>query len=267
MKLACSSLAWLDASDTEAAAVVSGCGLDAIELVPTRYWRSLDHAPPDAVDRLRDWWLERGLRIVAIQSILHGRPDLMLFDSDVARGALTEYLVAALRVASRLGAGAVVFGAPRNRRRGTFSARDAERIAVPFFRDIGARALDLGTCLCVEPNPAEYGTDFMNTTAETANLVRLVDRPGIGLQLDAGVMALTRADVRRDVADNIALVRHVHASEPFLAPTTAAGSVHPTLADALRTAQFVGYVSLEMKPGPLDALRRAADVLRATYGD
>jgi D-psicose/D-tagatose/L-ribulose 3-epimerase len=228
---------------------------------------SLDRASPDAVARLRDWWQERGLRIVAIQSVLHGRPDLVLFDDEVARGALTQYLVAALRVASGLGAGAVVFGAPRNRKRGLLSVADAERVAVAFFRDIGARALDLDTCVCVKPNPTEYGTDFMNTTAETANFVRLVDHPGIGLQLDAGAMALTRADVRPDVADSIAPVRHVHASEPFLAPLTAASPVHVALAGALRTAQFAGYVCLEMKPGSLDSLRGAAVVLRETYGD
>ena len=267
MKLACSALAWLNADDVEAAAVLAASGLAAVELVPTRYWKALDRVSPEEAAGVRDWWREHGMRIVALQSVLHGRPDLVLFGSDDTRDAMSQYLVAACRVASILGAAAVVFGAPSNRRRGAVAAADAERIAIPFFREVGARAFDLGTCLCIEPNPAEYGTDFLNTTAAAAVLVRSVDHPGIRLQLDAGALALAGDDVRREVTDHIALVGHVHASEPHLVPLAAAGPVHPALSAALRMSGYRGHVSLEMAPASAAALQSGLAVLRAMYGD
>ena len=55
------------------------------------------------------------------------------------------------------------------------------------------------------------------------------------------------------------MLRHVHISEPDLAPVHAGGTVDlSAIAAALRDVSYGGYVSIEMKPAGLEAVRAAA---------
>ncbi len=57
------------------------------------------------------------------------------------------------------------------------------------------------------------------------------------------------------------VLRHVHLSEPDLAPVGAGGSLDlPAISAALRDIGYAGWVSVEMKPGGLEAVRTAAGV-------
>ena len=55
------------------------------------------------------------------------------------------------------------------------------------------------------------------------------------------------------------MLRHVHLSEPDLAPVDARGTVDlPAIAAALSETSYAGFVSAEMKPAGLEAVRAAA---------
>ena len=57
------------------------------------------------------------------------------------------------------------------------------------------------------------------------------------------------------------MLRHVHLSEPDLAPVRKGGSLDlPAIAAALREAGYSGWVSVEMKPAGLEAVRAAAEL-------
>lgn len=248
MRVAASQLAWHPAEEAGIADLFGRLGVTGVELAPTKVFAAPAEAAPDEVRRYRASWNDRGVEVVAMQALLFGHPEFALFGTDADRERMGDYLARIIALGGALGAGALVFGSPGNRRRGELAREAALEIASAFFRRMGEVAADHGTILCIEPNPPHYACDFVTTVAEGAELVDRVAHPGFGLHLDAGGMTLngeTPADV---VPPALSRVRHFHVSEPQLAPIGEGGTDHAAMADALRGAGYAGWVSVEMKP-------------------
>ena len=259
MKLAMSAIAWEPPDDHAAAAILREHGFEGVELAPTKIFSRPDAAADAEVSACRGAWESRGLRIVALPALLFGRPELTMFGD--ARERTLEYLSGVVRLGGRLCAGALVFGSPRNRARGALPAAEAWRSAVQFFRALGSAAAAAGTCLCIEPNPPRYGADFVTTSEEALRLVEEVASPGFGLHLDAACAVLAGEDFPARLRAGAHVLRHVHLSEPELAPVRKGGSLDlPAIAAALREAGYSGWVSVEMKPAGLEAVRAAAEL-------
>lgn len=266
MKLAVSSIAWPLAREEEAAALLRARGVAGVELAPTQRWPSPPEAPAAELDACRAAWEARGLPIVAAQAVLFGRPDLLVFGDDEARTRLVEYLGGVARACARLGARALVFGAPKNRRRGDLPAAEALDVAVDVFGRLARAAHAAGTAFVLEANPTEYGADFATRFDEALEVVARVDHPGLGLHLDSACMHLAGDDLVAcaRVALERGVLRHVHLSAPYLAPLTdpAAATVPlSAFVEALRRGGYTGWVSLEMRaPDPFDPAPLAASI-------
>lgn len=257
MKLAMSSIAWEPPEDEAVARILREHGFAGVELAPTKIFPRPDAADEPAMTACREAWSRRGLPIVALQALLFGHPELTVFGD--ARPRTLEYLTGVARLGGRLGAGALVFGSPRNRARGSLPERDAWPAAVEFFRALGTAAARAGTCVCIEPNPPRYGADFIVDSEEALRLVEEVASPGFGLHLDAACALLAGEDFPARLRASAHVLRHVHLSEPDLAPVRAGGSVDlPAIAAALRDIGYAGWVSVEMKPAGLEAVSAAA---------
>src|SRR2546429_5820358 len=102
LRLAVSNIAWESEEDDEIAALLRLDNVSAIEVGPTK-WRE---CPLDATARdiagYRHEWADRGMRIVSLQSLLFGRPDLQLFGP--SRAALADYLRGMIEFGAALGA-------------------------------------------------------------------------------------------------------------------------------------------------------------------
>jgi sugar phosphate isomerase/epimerase len=268
MKLAVSAIAWPNEADEEVAARLRDAGVAAIEAAPTKWWPRPLEVDPDSVRRVRAWWEARGLPIVAAQALLFGRPDLTLFDDDATRERTLEYLGGFARLCGSLGAGPLVFGAPKNRRLGHLEPADGRRVAIDFFRRLGDAAAPANTIVAIEANPPDYGGDFLTRADEALDLVRAVDHPHVRLHLDTACMTMAGdgADVIGRGADVLA---HFHVSEPMLAPVGDGGAVdHAAFAAALRRADYTGWISIEMRqpdPFTLESLQRAVQRVREQY--
>lgn len=271
MNVAISNIAWAPEREDLAARLLQRAGMRGLEVAPTAIWPQPTEVAAAAIDAYRDAWLQRGVRIVAIQALLFGHPELMLFADAPTRQRTADYLVAMARVSARLDATAMVFGSPRNRLRGELGPEAAMDAAERFFRPLAAAVADLGTCLCIEGNAPAYGCDFLTTTAEAAELVRRVDHAGVRLQLDTSTMALNGEDYAATIAAGVPLAGHAHASEPHLVPFGSGGTDHAAAAQALRAAGYEGWVSVEMRADAADVdLAGVAETLRratAEYGD
>lgn len=252
MRLAVSNIAWTPADHEVAAAALATAGVDAIEVAPTVRWPSPLEVTRDEAVAWRAWWQARGIDIVAMQSLLFGRPDLTVFGPPEVRAALVDYLGGICRLAAWLGATRLVFGSPANRRPGDLPAATRDAVAVEVFRAIGQRAHDEGVAVCIEANPRAYGCEWIQGVAEAAALVTAVDHPGFGLHLDAGGMLL-HGDTLDEVTRVLTTpgVRHVHASDPSLAALgdgdARSPGWHADLAARLARAGYDGTVSLEMR--------------------
>lgn len=267
MNLAVSNIAWPAELDASVYRMLAANGIGAVEIAPTRIWPQWQGITASAVHSFRRTVEEAGLRISSLQSILFHKPELRLFGSPEDREALYRHLCVCADLASDLGAECMVFGAPRNRDRGTLLEDEAFAIAVDFFSRAGAYCSQRGTCLGFEANPAQYGCNFVTDSVTAARLVRAVGSTGFRLHLDTACLHLAGEDAVSVIADNADILCHFHVSEPYLGAFSAPEVPHQTVAAALKP--YHRWVSLEMRAThpPLPALERAVCFLGKTYGN
>lgn len=266
-RLAASNIAWEPADDDAVAAVLRRAGFAGVEIAPTKRWESPIEASKKEIAEYRAQWEKRGLKVVAMQALLFGRPDLQLFGSTVVRRALREYLMALIEMAQGLGATALVFGSPKNRKRGKMPMAEANEIACEFFREMGALAVSRGSVVCIEPNPPSYDCDFVNTTAEAVALCEAIASRGVKVQGDMGAIATVgdRPSVALESARG--WIGHVHVSEPELAEITDS-TAQAEGSKALADAKYAGWVSIEMRAASgsrVEAVERAARIVHRLY--
>ncbi|MBX9580051.1 MAG: sugar phosphate isomerase/epimerase [Gemmataceae bacterium] len=264
MRLAVSNIAWPADQDPAVGRVLADLGVAGIEVAPTKVWPDPPAATDAEVEVYRRFWAGFGIEVVAAQALLFGRPELTIFDSAETRCETLVYLRSIVRLCSRLGTRALVFGSPRNRRIGSTPPTEARAIAADFFGQLADAAADAGTTIMLEANPPEYGADFITTAAEAIELVRELNHPAFRLHLDTACMTLAGDPVRETFDAGFGLVHHFHVSEPSLAPPGASGRVdHAAFAAELAGRGYAGWVSLETRePSPFDLDAFAGSVRR-----
>lgn len=246
MRLAISSIAWDVAEDAEIADLLQCLGVDAIDVVPGKYFSDLINLNDEDLYRVRRWWSERGIEITGMQSLLFGTTGLNVFGNPTARGAMLEHLRIMCKIGAGLGATRLVFGSPRNRDRSGLADSDVMDIAVPFFKQLGDIAQACGVVVCLEPNPTCYGANFMNTANETAMVVEQVSHQAIMMQLDTGALTINGEDISVILKQHAHLIGHIHASEPDLLPFGEGGTNHEKSRDAVVEYLPNHVVSIEM---------------------
>jgi len=269
VKLAVSNIAWPQGEDAAIAELLNAVGIAGIEIAPTKIWADPLAATDAAIDAYRRFWNDRGIAIVAAQALLFGKPELTIFESAAVRQRTLDYLESIVRLCGRLGARALVFGSPKNRRVGALTATEVAALSQEFFGRLGELADRAGTCIVMEANPSEYGADFATHAAAAIELVERVDHPGFRLHLDTGCMTLAGDPVHATFERGFRWLEHFHVSEPNLDPPGASGKVdHAAFAEELMRRGYRGWVSLEMRearPFTLDGFRASVQCLTAAY--
>lgn len=269
MRIAVSNIAWSIEEEAEIAQVLVRRGIDAVEVAPTKAFPDLSAVAPREVAAYADAWRAHGIDIVAVQSVLFGRPDLSLFDDDAV--PFLRYMKHAIQVSTDLGSPVVVFGSPRNRRvpdemaQQEAAARSADR-----FTELGEFASARGVTLCLEPNPPRYGANYLTNAAEANSLVELLSVDGVKLHLDTATMFLADDDASSSIEAYSKNLRHFHVSAVDLGPIETREIDHRAAAESLRTTDYSGIVSVEMRPAERGTAREqvdnALDIAIEAYG-
>ena len=227
MRLAISNIAWDVSEDASIANLLKQFKIDAIDIAPGKYFPLPQQASDQEIAAVKHAWSERGMQITGMQALLFGATALQLFASDESRAAMRAHLTAICRIGAGLGAQRLVFGAPKNRDRGHLSDQQTLDIAIPFFRQLGNIAAEHQVLICVEPNPACYGCNFMTHSMETAALLSEIAHPAIKMQLDTGTITINGEDIETVLSQYAGLIGHIHASEAHLRPL--GDTHHPTM--------------------------------------
>ncbi|MDT8467879.1 TIM barrel protein [Alcaligenes nematophilus] len=246
MRLSISNIAWQPEEDQRIATLLEQHQIDAIDIAPGKYFSSPELATKAEIMAVKQWWHERGISIIGMQSLLFGTTGLNVFGDKASRSGLLTRLQAIFRIAGILGATRLVFGSPRNRDRHSLSDQEATDSAIQFFQQAANYAADEGVLLCLEPNPVCYGANFMTNSQETALVVKAVNHPALRMQLDTGAITINQEDVAQVLNSYAALIGHVHASEPQLAPLGDNGTDHGKMASALAQSLPKAIVTIEM---------------------
>jgi D-psicose/D-tagatose/L-ribulose 3-epimerase len=272
VRLGISNIAWDIDNDEAIAGLLHGFAIDAIDVVPGKYFLDPAQATDKDIARVRAWWFERGIEIIGMQALFFGTTGLNVFGSKETQERMLQHVSAVCRVATGLCANRLVFGSPKNRDRSGLSDQQAKDVAIPFFQRVGDIAQQHGVVVCLEPNPPCYGANFLTSSAETAILLEQIDHPALRMQLDTGALVINSEDIATVLQRHAHLIGHVHASEPNLLPLGDGDINHAYMAKSLKKVLPQHLVTIEMLATTSEpatesitrALRHATAVYRPT---
>ncbi|MGF1449616.1 MAG: sugar phosphate isomerase/epimerase family protein [Opitutales bacterium] len=261
MQLAISNIAWSAEDEAALLPQLQARGVRGIEVAPTKIQPSWDAITPESVREYRTRLDDAGLHIPALQAIVFGRADLQFFDPQT-HAAFGEHIRRVAGIAHQLGAQVLVFGAPKNRKRGQIAFHEAWSMAVEFGGKLAEICQAEGVVLGWEHNPVEYGCDFVTNHADARGLVDAIGSPGLQLHLDAAGLHLCGGDIARQIAE-VGPFCHYHASEPMLEPLTGDSVGQAQALRAVAATGCVEWVSIEMKtPEHRDSVFESIDLIR-----
>lgn len=212
-----------------------------------------------------------GLELVSMQSLLFGIKGAELFGGVVQRETFVRGVERTIRLASRLGIPNLVLGSPKCRVIPPDLDREtAWKQAREALLPVADLAAEHACVLAIEPNPSDYGTNFITSISEAVDFCDFVDHPAMTLNFDVGAAFLTGEaggdreasyePLARSYHEAEGHVSHIHLSTPHLMPVNAHSIELVPVLRALRGSGTKRYVSIEMRgepPHQIDTLRRA----------
>lgn len=268
MKLSVSNIAWSPDQRLEAYALLRDHAVSGLEFAPGLLFPDLA-APLEATalecEQVLLQLAEFGLRPSSMQSLLFGADNARLFGSPLEQEALQDAMKGAIRLAARLGCENLVFGSPKNRViPADMTKAQAEAIWRDSFFRMGDAAAAAGVVIALEPNPVQYGTNFMTCISDTLDVVKSLDHPAIRMNLDLGAAIMTHEIETFEtwLPAALSVSNHVHLSTPELAPLSTQVPVVRHAAGVLDAAGWHKWISVEMRGG-IPAL---SDSLTSCFG-
>ena len=249
MNLSISNIAWSSDYDPEMYTFLKDHGFNGLEIAPTRIF---PQNPYDHISEAKDFAVQlknrHGLCISSMQSIWYGISE-SIFGTDDDRQKLIDYTKKAVDFAEAIGCRNLVFGCPKNR---VIPSLEWLPTAYSFFYEIGSYAEVHDRVIALEPNPPYYNTNFINSTSEAFSFCDQVDCEGLKVNVDLGTSI--HYDESIDFLNaNIAMVNHIHISEPMLAPIE-----QRALHGQLKALDYNKFFSIEMKnPNDIELVKQA----------
>lgn len=272
MKLAISNIGWTPDLARDAYALMARHGFTGLEIAPGLTFpgeADVFHPSAPALAAFRANLAEFGLTPVSMQSLLFGVSGAQIFGTAEELANFERAMDRAIGLAETLGIPNLVFGSPKNRAYPDgMTPQQVEAHSGAVFRRLGDRALAAGTRIALEPNPADYGTNFLTTVEEAARYVAALDHPGITLNFDLGAQAMNGEQDRAAALYELAggRVSHVHISEPHLAPAPADPARLATIASDLLARGYQHWFSIEMRAPDSGVLEQLAASLASVAG-
>ena len=211
-----SNIAWPQELDEKIGNLLTNQGIHFIDVAPSKYFKNLQDASKEEINKVRKNWKNRGIQICGMQSLMYGVNELNLFTSETDRKLMYAHLKAVCRIGQGLGVRYLTFGSPKNRLIGEQSKEEIRNISFNFFYNLGKIAKDYDLIFCLEPNPKEYGANFLVKTEEAIEFIKKLNHPNVMMQFDTGTCILNKEENFNKL--DLPLIGHIHASTPFLCP-------------------------------------------------
>jgi len=269
MEVSISNIAWDIKLDDDVAALLNRYAVKNIDIAPPKYFPSPESTTEQEILQVKNHWLQRGISIIGMQSLLFGTTGLNVFSNYAVQQEMLLHLSHIFRIAQQLNAKKMVFGSPRNRDCSHLNEQETLAVAVDFFSRLGNIAQSYGVTICLEPNPNCYNCNFMTNSLETSCVVALVDHPNIKMQLDVGAMFINNEDPNLIIPKVAHLIAHIHISEPQLAVLNPSNNYHALVARLINKYLPDKTITIEMLTSgentTLDEIEKSLEFVAKTY--
>lgn len=171
-------------------AYCASLGYDGLEVAPYTLATDPSVLTEKELSNYRQMAGDQGLHITGLHWLLLAPEGLSIVDPDPGVRSRTLDMAARLvDMCAALGGDVLVHGSPRQRLLGDDPEADRAR-AEEYFAFAGNLAAKTGVTYCIEPLSREE-TNYINTVAEGAELVRSINQPGLKTMLDTSAAART----------------------------------------------------------------------------
>lgn len=204
---------------------------------------------------------------ISVCAVIGGGRDLLL-DGEVDAGL--DYLRTCIDIAQEVGSPAVAgpfYSAVGRCWSMTAAERDREigRLA-ERLHDLGDYAAERGVELGIEPLN-RFETSFMNTTAQTLELVERVDHPGVGVLLDMFHLGIEEKNLGDAIRLAEGRIKHVQVAENDRGTPGTGQLDWDGVARALQDVGYDGRVVIETFSDRVESIARAAAIWRPLAPD
>ncbi len=226
---------------------VASCGYTGLEVAPFTLAPLITDVNSSRRDELRRDAEKAGVTLLGLHWLLAKTNGFYLTSPDeVVQRTTGEYFTALANACADLGGTILVLGSPLQRNK-------LPGVSHEHANDFAAKTLSYclptlskrNVTLCLEPlGPSE--TDYLNTAAEAAVLMRLLDHPQVKLHLDVKAMSSELMPIPDVIRANAAITGHFHANDPNRrGPGFGDVRFEPIFA-ALQESGYQGWISVEV---------------------
>lgn len=223
-------------------------GYDGIEIAPFTLTDDPTRLPASNSARWRRAAADAGITITSLHYLLRAPAGLSITASAADQRRRTVDVMRALcALAAELGAHVLVHGSPDQRVLAPGAEDEGRKRGIDCFAAMAEPASQAGVVYCIEPL-ARSQTQFVNTVAEAAEIVRAIDSPAVRTMIDCSSASQTEAEsiadlVRRWIPRGV--IGHIHFNDPNRrGPGEGSLTFAPILA-ALKETRYSGNAAVE----------------------
>jgi sugar phosphate isomerase/epimerase len=244
-------------------------GYGGIEIAPFTLAPLATDVSAEARKKLRDAAAKSNLEIVGLHWLLAKTEGFHINHPDKAvRDRTVAYMLDLVRLSSDIGGKIMVFGSPKQRDVSEgLTQREAWGLAVETFYRVVPELEKRGVTLCLEPLAPEE-TDFLNTAADAAKMIREIGSKSFQLLLDVKAMSSEPTPIPDIIRAHGSILKHFHANDANKRGPGFGDTDFRPIAAALKEIDYTGWVSVEVfdfKPDPVTIATKSIQYLKGAW--
>lgn len=226
---------------------VASLGYHALELAPFTLAPRITDVSDSQRTEIRQRAEAAGLSILGLHWLLAKTEGFQVTSPDpVVRNRTADYIQELAQAARDFGGDTLVFGSPMQRK---IPEGATKQIAAEFAYETFVQVLPTlertGVILALEPlAPTE--TDFLQTAAETVELMNRLNHPNVRLHLDVKAMSSEAQSIPEVIRANAAWTKHFHANDPNKRGPGFGDVDFVPIFRELKQTGYKGYISVEV---------------------
>ncbi len=244
--------------------VISFCaesGYDGIEIAASSLAEKPDQLAAKRRESLRNFAENHKIDIIGLNRILL-QPEGLSISSphEKVRIHTQNYLMDLIDLCADLGGHRLIFDSPKQRNiTPTQNFQEVWGFVCTLFSNLMQKAAERNVTICFEALSLSE-TNFLNTIAETMELIFQVNHPNFLLNLNFRAMSEEEYTIAEMIEDAKNYIGHVHLNESIVLDAGDGIAELPIILDTLRHVGYHDYLTLEASVTTLSAEQIATTV-------